>query len=341
MGRAELEFRVCIDVNGRGVDFTLDTGSDVTIITDQTSRDLELELENPSRFLVGADSTPLSVAGESLVELNNKGLVLTALASIVKNATRNLLGIAEIRGLNLLAIVNSIQPSREAFDPYKVYTQLFEGLGTMPEVYRIIMKPGVTPYKIRTPRPIAIGLREKARKELQSMAELKVIEPVEHPTDWCSGLTIVPKANGNIRMCVDLTMLNRGVEREFYPLPRVNDMLSQLSTGRLFSKLDANSGFWQIVLDPESRALTTFLTPWGRFQFKRLPFGLSSAPEIFQRSMEKILYGLEGVICMMDDVLVFGTNAEEHWIRLRLVLERIFNSGMTLKKESVNLELQK
>ena len=333
MGKAELEFRVYIDVNGRGVDFTLDTGSDVTIITDQTSRDLKLELKEPTRFLVGADSTPLNVAGESVVELMNKGLYVTALASIMRNATRNLLGIVEIRGLNLLAIVNSIQPNPEAFDPFKVFSKLFEGLGTMPDVYKIIMRPDVKPYKIRSPRPIAIGLREKARKELQSMVELKVIEPVEHPTEWCSGLTIVPKANGNIRMCVDLTMLNRGVEREFYPLPRVSDMLSQLATGRLFSKLDANSGFWQIVLDPESRELTTFLTPWGRFQFRRLPFGLSSAPEIFQRSMEKILFGLEGVICMMDDVLVFGTDAEEHWCRLRKVLQRILNSGMTLKKE--------
>ena len=258
---------------------------------------------------------------------------MPTLASIIKNATRNLLGIVEIRGLNLLAVVNSIQPNKKAFDPYKDFPVLFEGLGTMPDVYKIVMKSDVKPYKIRTPRSIAIGLREKARSELRKMVELKVIEPVEQPTEWCSGLTIVPKPNGAIRMCVDLTMLNRGVEREFYPLPRVSDMLSQLSTGRLFSKLDANSGFWQIMLDPESRALTTFLTPWGRFQFRRLPFGLSSAPEIFQRSMEKILFGLEGVICMMDDVLVFGRDAKEHWIRLRLVLEKIEKSGMTLKKE--------
>lgn len=282
---------------------------------------------------MGADSTPLNVIAESLVELCNKGLVMPTLASIIKNATRNLLGIVEIRGLNLLAVVNSIQPNKKAFDPYKDFPVLFEGLGTMPDVYKIVMKSDVKPYKIRTPRSIAIGLREKARSELRKMVELKVIEPVEQPTEWCSGLTIVPKPNGAIRMCVDLTMLNRGVEREFYPLPRVSDMLSQLSTGRLFSKLDANSGFWQIMLDPESRALTTFLTPWGRFQFRRLPFGLSSAPEIFQRSMEKILFGLEGVICMMDDVLVFGRDAKEHWIRLRLVLEKIEKSGMTLKKE--------
>jgi hypothetical protein len=132
----------------------------------------------------------------------------------------------------------------------------------MSETYKIIMKMDVTPFKIRTPRSIAIGLREKAKAELQTMLAMNVIEVVEHPTDWCSGLTKVPKAHGKIRMCVDLTMLNRGVKREHYPLPRVSDMLSKLSTGRLFSKLDANSGFWQIVLHPGSRALTTFLTPW-------------------------------------------------------------------------------
>lgn len=110
-------------------------------------------------------------------------------------------------------------------------------------------------------------------------------------------------------------------------------MMSQLSTSQMFSKIDANSGFWQIRLSPESRSLTTFLTPWGRFRFLRLPFGISSAPEIFQRTMEKILQDLKGVICMMDDVLVFGNTPDEHWQRLKLVLERIESYGMTLKKE--------
>ena len=103
-------------------------------------------------------------------------------------------------------------------------------------------------------------------------------------------------------------MLSKGVERELYPLPRISDMLSQLSTGKLFSKLDANSGPWQVELCEESKLLTTFITPWGRFCFNRMPFGICSAPEFFQRSMEKILHGLNGVICMMADVLVFGQN---------------------------------
>jgi len=146
-------------------------------------------------------------------------------------------------------------------------------------------------------------------------------------------LTIAPKPNGAIRMCVDLTALNKGVRREVYPFPRVDEMLASLGKGKVFSKLDANSGFWQVVLDEKSRLLTTFITPWGRFCFRRMPFGISSAPEYFQREMERILKGSEGVVCLMDDILVFGEDDRQHWSRLREVLKKVEQSGMTLKKE--------
>ena len=90
------------------------------------------------------------------------------------------------------------------------------------------------------------------------------------------------------------------------------EMLAMLTKGRVFSKLDANASFWQVRLDPESKRLTTFITPWGRFCFKRMPFGISSAPEYFQRCMEKILGGLEGVLCLMDDILVYPSNYDTH-----------------------------
>jgi hypothetical protein len=238
-----------------------------------------------------------------------------------------------------LAVVNSLQVENSKFDPCKVFPKLFAGLGVMPDVFKIELKAGLEPYRLCAPRPIAAGLREQAKAELDRMLELNVIQPVEQPTDWCSGLTIAPKPNGKIRMCIDLTRLNAGVKRELYPLPKVSDTLSRLAKGRVFSKIDANSGFWQVILEPESRLLTTFITPWGRFCFNRMPFGISSAPEFYQRSMEKILHGLEGVVCMIDDVLVYGANADEHWLRLRKVLERIAASGMTLKKEKCEFGL--
>ena len=107
----------------------------------------------------------------------------------------------------------------------------------------------------------------------------------------------------------------------------------------MFSKLDAISGFWQVVFEPESKLLTTFITPWGRYCFNRMPFGISSAPEFFQRSMSKILQGLEGVVCMMDDILVYGESEAQHWERLRAVLNRIEGSGMALQKEKCEFGL--
>ena len=102
----------------------------------------------------------------------------------------------------------------------------------------------------------------------------------------------------------DFTKLNQVVKREIHPMATVENSIAQLSKGKLLTKLDANSGFWQIKLSPKSRLLTTFLTAQGRFCYNRLPFGLSSSPEIFEREMSAILEGLPGVVLHMYDVLI-------------------------------------
>jgi hypothetical protein len=324
-------FEVTLRVNGVPVGFVMDTGAEVTVITHDTFCDLQTPLCRPTRILTGANSRILDVYGEAKVSLKSKSKVTAAVVSVMMGARKNLLGIQQIRELGLLAIVDAV--CNESFDPIGEFSELFGGLGVMPETFRIELAEDTKPLRLFTPRSIPAGLRDKAKAELDSMLDQGVIQVVERPTEWCSGLTIAPKANGKIRMCVDLTMLNKGVAREIYPLPRVNEMLASLAEGNIFSKLDANSGFWQVKLDPESQPLTTFITPWGRFCFRRMPFGITSAPEFFQRSMEKILHGLPGVICLMDDVLVYGVNEKEHWARLRTVLQCISRSGMTLRKE--------
>ena len=99
------------------------------------------------------------------------------------------------------------------------------------------------------------------------MQDLGVIEKVEQPTDWCSGMVVVPKANGKVRICVDLTRLNRSVQCERHILPSVEHTLAQIGGAKIFTKLDANSGFWQVELSPESSLLTSFITQFGRFCF--------------------------------------------------------------------------
>ena len=146
-------------------------------------------------------------------------------------------------------------------------------------------------------------------------------------------MVLVPKSNGKVRICVDFTKLNENVCRELHMLPTVDETLSKLSGAKVFSKLDANSGFWKIPLAEESKHLTTFITPVGRFCFNRLPFGICSAPEYFQRLMSYILENLSGVLCNMDDVIVFGETQKQHDERLVEVLRKLAQAGVTLNKK--------
>ena len=165
------------------------------------------------------------------------------------------------------------------------------------------------------------------------MQQLGVIEKVEQPTSWCSGMVVVPKANGKVRICVDLTRLNKSVQQERHILPSVEHTLAQIRGAKIFTKLDANSGFWRVELSQESSLLTTFITPFGRFCFKRLPFGITSAPEYFQRRMYDTLSGLKGIVCLIDDVVMCGKTQQEHDQNLTAALQRIQEAGLTCNRE--------
>ncbi|KAL0175066.1 hypothetical protein M9458_031034, partial [Cirrhinus mrigala] len=174
------------------------------------------------------------------------------------------------------------------------------------EPVKIELKENARPYSITTPRRIPIPLVPKVEEELRRMKCLGIIESVTEPTEWVAPMVPVVKPSGKIRICVDLKRLNKSAQREKLILPALDDILHRLAGSTVFSSLDAASGFWQIPLDEESARLTTFITPLGRFCFKRLPFGVTSAPEIFQRKMCELLRDHEGTIVYMDDILVSG-----------------------------------
>ena len=153
-------------------------------------------------------------------------------------------------------------------DIKRQFSEVFEGLGTLGDTIRL--KEDAKPHALFTPRNVSLPLREKVREELDRMEELGVISKVSEPTPWCAGMVVVPKKSGAVRICVDLKALNESVLRETHPIPKVDNMLAQLMGAAVFSKLDANSGFWQIPLSEESRLLTTFITPFGRHAFKKL-----------------------------------------------------------------------
>ena len=143
----------------------------------------------------------------------------------------------------------------------------FHGLRELDGEYEIQLKPNTKTFAITTPRRIPLPTKAQVKAEIAIMEKLGVIRKVEKPTEWCAGMVTVPKPNGKVRICVDLTKVNESVWRETYPLPKIDSLLGEIRDFTLFMKLDANSGFWQEKLAENSQLLTTFLTPLGRYCF--------------------------------------------------------------------------
>ena len=159
----------------------------------------------------------------------------------------------------------------------------------------------------------------KVQEKLNRMLAYNIVETVTDPTDWCAPMVVVLKPSCKVRICVDLQKLNQAVKRERLMLPSLDDIapkLEGMKLLKLFTKLDAFSGFYQLALSSQ----TTFITPFGRYAFKRVPFGIYSTPEIFQRKISELILGLEGVDAIMDDILICGRDRHEHDLRLEQVI---------------------
>lgn len=327
--KQESSWTITLLLGTKELPFKLDTGAEVTAISEEDFKTLkDVTLQRPSKALYGPTSQTLRVLGQFTGTLTHQQHSSSQTVFVIRGLKTNLLGLPAITSLHLLQRVNTTYT--KGLDVREQFPNVFQGLGNLGEEYTIKLKEGAVPHSLFTPRNVPFPLREKVREELGRMESAGVISKVDEPTPWCAGMVVVPKKSGDVRICVDLKPLNESVLREVHPMPRVEETLAQLAGASVFSKLDANSGFWQIPLAEESRPLTTFLTPFGRFCFNKLPFGISSAPELFQKRMSKLLTGLEGVVCQMDDILIFGADQAEHDARLIAVLERIKAAGVTL-----------
>ena len=319
-----------IELNERRLTFKIDMGADVTVISQSDyNKEKDGPLLPPSKQLTGPSHDTLDVCGQFTGQLQRNTLQTTQEIYVVRGLHKPLLGRPAIEALNIAAFVNGVQLQ----DVVKQFPQLFTGLGRLKDSYKIKLRQEAIPFALSVPRRVAIPLLPKVKEELERMTKLGVISKVTEPTEWCAGMVVVPKPGGKVRICVDLTKLNANVCRERHILPSVESTLAQLGGAKHFSKLHANSGFWQIEMDPDSAKLMTFITPFGRYQFNRLPFGITSAPEHFQRRMNEILGDIEGAVCLIDDILIYGKTQSEHDQRLLSVLHRISKAGLTLNKE--------
>jgi hypothetical protein len=175
-----------------------------------------------------------------------------------------------------------------------------------------------------------MALQEPLRVELDQLVQQGIIAKVDRPTDWVNSIVCATKANGTIRLCLDPKDLNKAIKRPHHYTPTLDDILPKLTGARYLSIVDARSGYWNIKLDEDSSYVTTFNTPFGRFRFLRLPFGVVCAQDIFQKKVDETFGDLPGVTGIADDIVIVGykEDGSDHDANLCAVLERARSTGL-------------
>ncbi|GFO14921.1 transposon tf2-9 polyprotein [Plakobranchus ocellatus] len=192
----------------------------------------------------------------------------------------------------------------------------------------VITPLGQLQVKVEKARPIPYALKKKVEQELDNLERQGIISSVKS-SDWATPIVPVLKANGDVRLCGDYkTTVNPNLYAEKYTLPRMEDMLAQLEQGEKFSKIDLRQAYLQLPLDEASKSITTINTSKGLYSYNRLPFGITSSPAIWQKTMDSVLQGIPGVQCNQDDMLVTGNTDEEHYQNLHSVLRRLQQHGL-------------
>ncbi|XP_058857712.1 uncharacterized protein K02A2.6-like [Acipenser ruthenus] len=194
---------------------------------------------------------------------------------------------------------------------------------------KLDIKPDSKPKFLKAPYVI----RPKVEVDLDALVKDGVLEPVS-VSEWVTPIVPVLKKDGSIRICGDFKVtLNPVLSVEQYPLPHIDDLFAGLAGGQKFSKIDLCQAYLQMHVDGKSRELLTVTTHKGLFRYCRLPFGITSAPALFQRAMDQILSRLPGVQCYLDDILVTGKDEEDHLRNLDATLQKLQDYGLRVRKD--------
>nr|XP_022905220.1 uncharacterized protein K02A2.6-like [Onthophagus taurus] len=224
---------------------------------------------------------------------------------------------------------------------YMKYNKLFEPtLGKIPNTKcNLNLKKETKPTFIR-PRPVPYALKERIEAEIDRLEKLEIIEKTTY-SEWGSPIVPVVKPSGEIRLCADYkATINKNLEDDNYPIPRIDDLFSKLGGGKYFCTLDINQAYLHMEVTEESSKIQTITTHKGNYLVKRLMFGTKIAPNVWQRFMDQVLIELEGVSCFFDDIVVQGATYSELLQRLENVFSRLEKNDLHLKRNKCQFLLK-
>ena len=324
------------------VQMLIDSGASVNVLDLETYHRLKAQKGihlTPSTLRVYAygSTTPLNILGTVSGRVKCHSAEIVAKFVVVHNEHAGcLLGRQTATRLGLLRVGPHVSSINHAVSPDSLrqqYPSVFDGVEKLTDYQQKISINATIKPVAQAPRRVPFHVRKQVSAKLKELERLDIIETVSGPTPWVSPLVVVPKSSGEIRVCVDMRQVNTAVLRERYPIPTIEESLQDLNGAAVFSKLDLKWGYHQIELDEKSRQLTTFATHDGLYRYKRLMFGISATPEIYQHAIQQVLQGLPGVKNISDDIIVFGKDKSEHDHNLHGVLRRLQDRGLTLNSD--------
>ena len=337
--------KIDVTVGGVVVEMLIDSGASTNVIDKNLWSKLKqdkikcVSRKSDQKLYAYGSKQPLNVLGTFSALVRVEGKETEAEFVVINGEGAALLGRETAIQLGVLKSgtrICTVTSSEKIMSDYK---EIFEGVGKLKDYQvKLHVNPDVPPVA-QPVRRTPFSLRDKVKEKIEELVAMDIIEPVEGPTLWVSPVVVVPKQNDEIRLCVDMRRANEAIVRERYPIPTVDEVLQSLNQSTVFSKLDLKWGYHQLELHPDSRSITTFTTHCGLFQYKRLMFGITSAPEVYQHVIQQSLQGCEGVANISDDIIIHGKNTEEHDRRLQRVLERLKEKNLTLNAEKCKFHM--
>lgn len=325
---------VTVDVNDAPVTMEVDSGAAVSIIDEPTYEKFFKTVQlRDTPIRLNSYTGKINILGQCDVVVKYKGQTAHVPLIVVKGQGPALLGRNWLRYIrldwpNLLSVREAVNVKDITHEFPELFTEEM-GKFTGPPV-RLSVNENVKPVFCKA-RPVPYSLKGKIEEAIDKNIRDGIWKPIQY-SEWAAPIVPVQKPDGSVRLCGDYKVtVNQACQVDKYPLPTVNEVFSKLSGGKTFTKIDLSQAYSQITVHEDFQKYLTVNTHKGLFAVTRLPFGISSAPGIFQRLMNCILGDIQGVAVYLDDILITGKNEAEHGATVRKVLEKLHEAGLKVK----------